>query len=130
MRKGYGIFEHEDTVVPDTIRHRFKAAWVGALAKGGFHLCSIYLIDSEGLSDGNAFILSEVARFLQGLSGPWVLTGDFNMSPEDIAGTDWVSQCSATVVPPPSCHLPRQHLRLLRGLPGACSLRARRCKRG
>ena len=92
-------------MVPESIQHRFKAVWVGALAKRGFHLCSMYLIDSEGLSDGNAFILSEAAKFLQGLSGPWILTGDFNMSPEDIAATDWVKQCYATVVAPtlPAC---------------------------
>ena len=51
-------------------------AWIGAVCRGGIHAGSIYLRNSEGLSERNLAILEEVARVVAGLRGPWLIGGD------------------------------------------------------
>ena len=47
------------------IQHdRLQAAWLGGVMRGGIHLCSIWLIDSQGLSETNLTILAEAAAML------------------------------------------------------------------
>ena len=47
-RKGLGIVEHPPPA--DGYEHRIAGAWVGAVVKGGVHVVSVYLKDSEGMS--------------------------------------------------------------------------------
>ncbi|CAK0885457.1 unnamed protein product, partial [Prorocentrum cordatum] len=48
-------------------------------------LMSIYLRDGEGMSEANADILWEVASQLRVAARPWMLAGDFNMDPLQVA---------------------------------------------
>ena len=73
VRRGCGITPH--TAVKDGFRHRFHVAWAAALMRGGVHLGSVYLRDSEGLSEGNLLILQEIAAVVRQLRGPWILGG-------------------------------------------------------
>ena len=77
--------------LPKTVWSRFHLRWVGAWARGGFHLGSMYLRHSEGASEANLDLLQQVAGSLRRVRGQWLIGGDFNMSPEDLAKIGWLS---------------------------------------
>ena len=72
-------------------RARVIVAWVGAGLRGGLHLVSVYLFPSEGLSDRNRVLLEEVARLVTTVRGPWLVGGDFQMSPDQLRASGWVA---------------------------------------
>ena len=74
VRRGYGLAPHSR--VKDGFAHRVHFAWSAIVAKGGLHLGSIWLRDSEGLSADNLLILQETAAIIKQIRGPWVLGGD------------------------------------------------------
>ena len=49
--KHVGIANNTDEIVPAAYRHRIAVTWVGAILKGGVHVLSVWLKDSEGLSE-------------------------------------------------------------------------------
>ena len=59
-----------------------QGVWVAAVCRGGVAVGSVWLKDSEGLSDFNMYLLGRVAQRLAGLRMPWVLGGDWNPTPE------------------------------------------------
>jgi len=83
-----------------------KFAWVGGFLPGGVHLGSVYLIDSVGLTDENLHILEVVAACVRQLRGPWILGGDWNVSPQVLAASNWLSMVGGTIVAPqaPTCN--------------------------
>ena len=54
-------------------------------------LVSIYLYDSEGLSARNLAILSQLYYLVLALNIPFICMGDFNMTPEDLHVSGFVS---------------------------------------
>jgi len=104
-RRGTGI-RAEEGAVPGRIAHRFHVAWVAAVVRAGLHIASIYLRDGVGLDDENLATLHEVAGILRGLRGPWILGGDWNVSPEVLLGSNWLSVVGGVVVAPktPTCN--------------------------
>ena len=66
-----------DEAIPSEYRQRIVAGWVGGVVKGGIHVISTYLFNSEGLTDRNRAILAAIAALIRTLRGPWVLAGDF-----------------------------------------------------
>ena len=74
VRRVYGLAPHSR--VKDGFAHRVHFAWSAIVAKGGLHLGSIWLRDSEGLSADNLLILQETAAIIKQIRGPWVLGGD------------------------------------------------------
>ena len=52
-------------------------------------MISIYLIDGEKDSENNLAILAEVTALIKTLKGPWIVAGDFNMSPSELKATNW-----------------------------------------
>ena len=51
---------------------------------------SAYLHHSEGCSKRNLDVLQETARLLKSLVGPWIMAGDFNMSPEELQASGFL----------------------------------------
>ena len=102
--RGRGITPHD--AVKDGFRHRFHIAWTSSFLKGGIHIGSVYLRDSEGLSADNLTILQEVAAVVSQLRGPWVLGGDWNMTPQLLETTNWLRMVQGVVVAPtaPTCN--------------------------
>ena len=77
---------------------RFQLQKVGAVCRGGMHLGSLYLRDMIGPSDPrNLEILGVVAQKLKVIAGPWIIGGDFNTSPEELAATGFLQLASGTV---------------------------------
>ena len=66
---------------PDADATRICVRWLGSVCRGGLHLISVYLRDSEGLSQANLDILHSVAATISELQGPWLIAGDFNLEP-------------------------------------------------
>ncbi len=56
--------------------------------------------DSEGPTERNLALLQHVAAKLALLTGPWVLGGDFNMTPAVLGATGWLGLVRGVVVAP------------------------------
>ena len=84
---------------------RMQHAHVGAVCRGGIHCVAVYLYNSEGLSERNRGVLLDLARLIRGLRGPWVVMGDWNLSPEVLQASGWVEEVCGKVLCPsmPTC---------------------------
>ena len=63
---------------------------------------STYLWDSEGMTLRNMAILEQAGAKIKTFRGPWILAGDFNMTPEQLqeeAG-DWLRKVGGVIVKP------------------------------
>ena len=77
-RKHIGLSEScEDGKLPKELQARYSAKHVGAVCKGGFHLCSGYLHTAVGIDHKlNLDWLQAAAGVLSTLRGPWVLAAN------------------------------------------------------
>ena len=71
--------------------------WVDSGVKGGI---VFYLHDGEGWSERNLGIMQTLGTTLVALNQPFVIMGDFNMSPEEFDQGDFLSTVNASVVAP------------------------------
>ena len=70
---------------------RVQLQQVSAVCKGGLHLGSIYLTDLIGPSaPPNLAVLDTLAAALALVKGPWLIGGDFNCTPEELAQTGFL----------------------------------------
>ena len=90
-RKGTGITAACVLIIPETCDHRISIPWIAGIAKGGVHLISVYLVHAAGLNETNLWLLEQIAIAIRTLNGPWALAGDFNMSPELLAQSGFLS---------------------------------------
>ena len=76
-------------------------AFAGIALKGAsFLLGAVYLEDGQGLQGDNLLRLEAIRRFLAGAGRPFVLLGDFNMTPEELAGGGWLDGLGAGILKP------------------------------
>eukprot|EP00959_Pyramimonas_sp_CCMP1952_P435219 9113168-Pyramimonas_sp.AAC.1 len=80
------MFAASTTVV---VPGRAVAAMVHAPGCEAICMVSIYLIHSEGLSEGNLKILSTVGEFLASLTCEFVLGGDWNLTPDTLEDSEF-----------------------------------------
>ena len=59
-------------------------------------LMTVYLRDGEGMSEANADILWDIASQLRVAKRPWILAGDFNMDPLQVAA--WAATAGGLVL--------------------------------
>ena len=76
--------------IPDEYRHRLDMTWADGVCKGGINFLGIYLRDCEGFSEANLGILEVAGGALNGLTGPWIVAGDWNVNPETLAASGWL----------------------------------------
>ncbi len=100
VRWHHGLALASENDLPRQYDARFSTRWWGAYARGGVHLATIYPWDSEGPSERNLALLQHVAAKLTLLRGPWVLGGDFNMTPAMLGATGWLGLVRGVVVAP------------------------------
>ena len=98
-RKGLGSIQHEG--VADGYQHRIAGAWVGAIQKGGIHVFSVYMKDGEGMGGTNAAILTQLAAMIAAVRGPWIVGGDWNMSPKTLTEANFPSIVKGRIHAPP-----------------------------
>jgi hypothetical protein len=72
-------------------------AWISAIAKGGFHLISIYLKDSVGMNHENKLVCEHVCTIARCLEGPCVIGGDWNMEPSTLARSAFLAMVRGTI---------------------------------
>ena len=70
---------------------------VGAVVKGGLHCGSVWLKHVEGLTEDNMAILQVISTALTKLKGPWVLGGDWNVSPDTLVNSGWVESVGGMI---------------------------------
>jgi exonuclease III len=102
-RKGLGSTPHE--IIPDAYKHRIGGAWISAVVKGGIHVFSVYLKDGQDLSETNAAILTQLAAAIGSVRGPWVVGGDWNMTPQTLKASNWPATVKGHICAPsePTC---------------------------
>ena len=74
------------------------------MCRGGIHILSAYMHDSQGLSKSNLDILHDLGHIVCTLVGPWVTGGDFNMDPSMLNEAGYPKRMGATLAVP---HAPR-----------------------
>ena len=95
---------------PSGAEGRLTAAWIDGILHGGILVLSIYLFESEGLSDRNVNLIEKAGQAVVTHGGPWVIGGDFNLTPAELSGVNHlIRRMRGTVVAPntptgrPSC---------------------------
>ena len=79
---------------------RIAVAWSQAVTKAGILILSVYLWTNEGLSAKNLRVLAAAAAIIDSHGGPWLIGGDFNMTPEELqqgAGWEWLGRVGGVV---------------------------------
>ena len=89
-RSAYGMTVHQLGEIPECAEGRIAACHVGAVCKGVFHILSVYLWHSEGLTARNLDLLQTLAHVISRLRGPWLLAGDFNITPQELVASGWL----------------------------------------
>ncbi len=97
VRKGSGIKGNSIEAIKTQFQHRMCVSWIDAVFKGGVHCISIWLKDSEGMSATNKAILEELAVVIGGLKGPWVVGGDWNLTPDILMASNWPAMVGGRV---------------------------------
>ena len=69
-------------------------------SRGGVLVAVVYLYDGEGWSDRNVSIMHEVASALVALGQPFVMMGDFNMSPSEFGQGSFLDSVKGVVLAP------------------------------
>ena len=96
-RRGMGIHQNTDKLIRDGMRHRISLSWVDGVQRGGVHCGSIWLFDSQGLSDANMALLEEAAVALRPCQGGWIFGGDWNISAGLLAASKWLDMVGGVV---------------------------------
>ena len=63
---------------------RVATAWVDGIIRDGILLISVYLWNTEGMTQRNIDILHAAGRAILQHGGPWTIGGDFNNTPEHL----------------------------------------------
>ena len=101
-----GINQHTDKVIRDGMRHRIALSWVDGVQRGGIHCGSIWLYDTQGLSEANMALREEAAVALRLCQGEWILGGDWNIPPELLKASKWLEMVDGVIfaTPLPTCN--------------------------
>ena len=104
-RSAYGMTVHDLGELPECAEGRIAACHVGAVCKGGFRILPVYLWHSEGLTARNLDLLQTLAQVISRLRGPWLLAGDFNITPQELSASGWLHLVRGLVHAPqaPTC---------------------------
>ena len=100
VRSFFGLSLPRQAMDYELLRTRVLVRWMGAVCRGGLHLVSVYLWTAEGLSQRNLDLLQCLAGVLAGLRGPWIVAGDFNVTPDVLQSSGWPSLVCGVVHAP------------------------------
>lgn len=76
------------------------SAWIGAVMRGGVHVVAACLKDGDGLGPTNLALLTELAALVADLRGPWLIAGDWNLTPEMLAQSGWLQVVNGRAISP------------------------------
>jgi hypothetical protein len=82
---------------------------VAAMGEGGVDCGSPYLYSMVGkggiTAQCNLDMLDSMAFTILGLVGPWIIGGDWNCTPQDLAATGWLQKVGGTIHAPTAPHV-------------------------
>ena len=82
-RSHFGLAESCAQLRGPDLSSRLRAAWFPGVVRGGVHLITAYLWTSEPpTSMRNRALLEALAQLLDALSGPWIVSADWQCSPD------------------------------------------------
>ena len=100
VRSHIGMSQPDGYVIEDS-HARVQLQKVGAVCTRGLHAGTMYLIDGIGPTHPrNVDVLDEMAKRLSLISGPWVLCGDFNCEPAELAATGFLDLINGNIHAP------------------------------
>ncbi len=99
-RAHIGMTRDTDFIGDGILAGRYMRRWCGAVCRGGIHVGPVYLRSAEGPSQENLDILEEIAADLAQVRGPWVLAGDFNLTPAQLVATGWLELVRGVLIAP------------------------------
>ena len=71
---------------------------VNGVAKGGIHIFSVYAKDGIGPVGENLTLLQELVAATRTVNGPWLITADWNMTPEALSATGWPRMIDGCII--------------------------------
>jgi len=77
-----------------------------AVVRGGIHCITVRLRHTDGLSEANLAILEELYVVVKQLKGPLHIAGDWNLTPDVLASTQWLKMVGGIIFATqlPTCH--------------------------
>ena len=100
MREAHPVFGVAE------LEQRLMIKKADCAARGGLNLGSCYLISGIGISaPQNLDLLHCLAGMLKRISGPWIIGGDWNCTPEELTATGWLKLVGGKIHRPemPTC---------------------------
>ena len=88
-RSAYGMTVHELGEIPECAEGLLRAMWERC-AKGDFTFFRCTCGIREGLTARNLDLLQTLAHVISRLRGPWLLAGDFNITPQELVASGWL----------------------------------------
>ena len=86
---------------------RVRVSFVNSVVKSGLFIISIYLWHTERLSDRNPALLGHLAKILSSMRAPWVIAGDWNLTPTVLDNSGWITLIKGRIhsAGVPTCNL-------------------------
>ena len=85
------VEDHEPIDVAEAIVHGCHSR---------FLLVTCYITDSQGVGALNLMKLARLGALVHTMNLPYVIVGDFNMTPEELIATQWIDQIRGQIVLP------------------------------
>ena len=96
-RSHFGMTDpHVDGIEYD--RARIAHGHIGAVCRGGIHCFSVYLHTCEGMTGRKRALLLELSRLVKAVRGPWVVMGDWNLTPDALEAVGWAEEVKGKIV--------------------------------
>ena len=90
----------EGTGSPVIVEGRAAVTHIRALCSGGVAWVNVYLHTGVGMAQENIALLDVIAARVALIGKPYVITGDWNMEPGELASGTFLSQVRGTIVAP------------------------------
>eukprot|EP00959_Pyramimonas_sp_CCMP1952_P362338 7588574-Pyramimonas_sp.AAC.1 len=92
---------------------RVSIVHVTLLCLGGVLWVNVYLHDSEGLSPQSWKLLTMMGGILHRHGMPFTISGDWNLTPEEVRGSGWADTLGAVLLSPTTATCARGAVRTL-----------------
>ncbi len=99
VRKGSGLRDITKQLIKEMFQHRICVAWIDAVVKGGRDPPPAQR--PRGLSQANVAFLEQLAIAIGTLRGPWIVGGDWNITPTTLGTSSWTRIVNGTIVATP-----------------------------
>ena len=97
QRYGLSLLQGQDAVLE---KARISVRHMSGVCPGGVLWATVYMHDSVGLAPLNWQLLCKLGSLVRLFGMPYILAGDWNLSPEELSGSGWVQALSGHILAP------------------------------